>query len=142
MWSQRIFRALVLNKSLTSLHITYEICGVLVQRVHRMYVNGCAKARKNGKPLIDIRYHYFLKALDGCYLALDYENSLSLIRKDHFPLSYEKTAKMFEIAVCEDCGEIAILGKVSNGKLVRASNLDERSFYQVNISHLSQLQKM
>ncbi|NLU40120.1 MAG: DEAD/DEAH box helicase [Bacteroidales bacterium] len=91
----------------------------------------CAKARKNGKPLIDIRYHYFLKALDGCYLALDYENSLSLIRKDHFPLSYEKTAKMFEIAVCEDCGEIAILGKVSNGKLVRASNLDERSFYQV-----------
>ena len=46
----------------------------------------CAKARKNGKPLIDIRYHYFLKALDGCYLALDYENSLSLIRKDHFPL--------------------------------------------------------
>lgn len=91
----------------------------------------CAKARKNGKPLIDIRYHYFLKALDGCYLALDYENSLSLIRKDHFPLSYEKTAKMFEIAVCEDCGEIAILGKVANGKLVRASNLDERSFYQV-----------
>jgi ATP-dependent helicase YprA (DUF1998 family) len=91
----------------------------------------CAKARKNGKPLIDIRYHYFLKALDGCYLALDYENSLSLIRKDHFPLSYEKTAKMFEIAVCEDCGEIAILGKISNGKLVRATNLDERSFYQV-----------
>lgn len=90
----------------------------------------CAKARKNGKPLIDIRYHYFLKALDGCYLALDYENSLSLIRKDHFPLTYEKTVKMFEIAVCEDCGEIAILGKVLNGKLVRASNLDERSFYQ------------
>lgn len=91
----------------------------------------CAKARKNGKPLIDIRYHYFLKALDGCYLALDYENSLSLIRKDHFPLSHEKTAKMFEIAVCEDCGEIAILGKVSNGKLLRASNMDERTYYQV-----------
>ena len=97
----------------------------------------CAKARKNGKPLIDIRYHYFLKALDGCYLALDYENSLSLIRKDHFPLSYEKTAKMFEIAVCEDCGEIAILGKVSNGKLVRASNLEERSFYQVQYNQES-----
>ena len=91
----------------------------------------CAKARKNGKPLIDIRYHFFLKALDGCYLALDYENSLSLIRKDHFLLGYEKTVKMFEIAVCEDCGEIGILGKILNGKLVRASNMDERSFYQV-----------
>ncbi|MDD3960511.1 MAG: DEAD/DEAH box helicase [Bacteroidales bacterium] len=95
------------------------------------FVSLCAKARKNGKPLIDIRYHYFLKALDGCYLALDYENSLSLIRKDYFPLSYEKTAKMFEIAVCEDCGEIAIVGKVENDKIVRASILDERSFYQV-----------
>ena len=92
----------------------------------------CAKAIKNGKPLIDIRYHYFLKALDGCYLALDYENSLSLIRKDYFPLAYEKTAKMFEIAVCEDCGEIAIVGKVVNDKLVRASILDERDFYQVH----------
>lgn len=91
----------------------------------------CAKARKNGKPLIDIRYHYFLKALDGCYLALDYENSLSLIRKEHFHHSHEKTVKMFEIAVCEGCGEIAILGKVSNGKLVRSSDQDERSFYQV-----------
>jgi ATP-dependent helicase YprA (DUF1998 family) len=91
----------------------------------------CAKARKKGKPLIDIRYHYFLKALDGCYLALDYENSLSLIRKDHFPLAHKKTAKMFEIAVCEDCGEIAIVGKIINDKLVRASYLDERSFYQV-----------
>ena len=104
--------------------------GVTTQEVVR-FIALCAKARKNGKPLIDIRYHYFLKALDGCYLALDYENSLSLIRKDTFPLSYEKSTKMFEIAVCEDCGEIAILGKVSNGKLVRASNLDERSFYQV-----------
>ncbi len=92
----------------------------------------CAKARKNGKQLIDIRYHYFLKALDGCYLALDFENSLSLIRKDFFPLSFEKTAKMFEIAVCEDCGEIAIVGKDDgNGKLVRASLMEERSFYQV-----------
>lgn len=94
------------------------------------FVSLCAKARKNGKPLIDIRYHYFLKALDGCYLALDYNNSLSLIRKDYYSLSHENTAKMFEIAVCEDCGEIAIVGKVVNDKLVRASIMEERSFYQ------------
>ncbi len=96
------------------------------------FVSLCAKARKNGKPLIDIRYHYFLKALDGCYLALDYDNSLSLIRKDYFTQSYEKTSKMFEIAVCEDCGEIAIVGKVVNDKLVRASVREERSFYQAH----------
>lgn len=98
------------------------------------FVSLCAKAIKNEKPLIDIRYHYFLKALDGCYLALDYEDSLSLIRKDCFPLSYEKSAKMFEIAVCEDCGVIAIVGKVVNDKLVRASILEERNFYQVYLN--------
>jgi len=96
------------------------------------FVALCAKARKNGKPLIDIRYHYFLKALDGCYLALDYEDSLSLIRKDFFSISHEKSARMFEVAVCEDCGEIAIVGKVVNDKLVRASISDERYFYQLN----------
>lgn len=99
------------------------------------FVSLCAKAIKNGKPLIDIRYHYFIKALDGCYLALDFEDSLSLIRKDHFPFAYEKMAKMFEIAVCEDCGEIAIVGKVVNDKLVRACILDERNFFQVHFNN-------
>ena len=116
--------------SLLKLSDFAELLEITSQEAVR-FIALCAKARKNGKPLIDIRYHYFLKALDGCYLALDYEDSLSLIRKDHFPLSNEKTAKMFEIAVCEDCGEIAILGKVTNGKLLIASNLDELSYYQV-----------
>jgi ATP-dependent helicase YprA (DUF1998 family) len=96
------------------------------------FISLCAKAIKNGKALIDIRYHYFLKALDGCYLAVDSDDSLSLIRKDYFPLSDEKSAKMFEIAVCEDCGELAIVGKIVNNKLVRASILEEQSFYQVH----------
>lgn len=91
----------------------------------------CAKAIKNGKPLVDIRYHYFLKALDGCYLALDYEDSLSLIRKDSYALSYNNSPKMFEIAVCEDCGKIAIVGKIEGNKLVRANRLDDRNFFQV-----------
>ena len=104
---------------------------VISQQEAVAFVSLCAKARKNGKPLVDIRYHYFLKALDGCYLAFDYDDSLSLIRKEYLPLDYGKSIKMFEIAVCEDCGEIAIVGKVVNDRLVRASILDERSFYQV-----------
>lgn len=101
------------------------------------FISLCAKARKNGKPLIDIRYHYFLKALDGCYLALDHEDSLSLIRKDFFSVSYEKSAKMFEVAVCEDCGEIAVVGKIVNEKLVRVGISDERNFYQVHFDENS-----
>lgn len=101
------------------------------------FVALCAKARKNEKPLIDIRYHYFLKALDGCYLALDYPESLSLVRKDEFRVSYQQSTKMFEIAVCEDCGELAIVGKIENDKLVRVSIPNERTFFQIEIDNNS-----
>ena len=104
----------------------------IMQQQAVAFVALCAKALKNGKPLVDIRYHYFLKALDGCYLALDYENSLSLIRKDYFKANFNTEPKMFEIAVCEDCGEIAIVGKIVSEKLVRVSGLDERQFFQVH----------
>jgi len=93
------------------------------------FVSQCAKAKKNGKLLIDIRYHYFIRALDGGYMALDYPQSFSLTRKD----SYENNVKMFEIGVCEDCGKIAIIGRIEKNtdKLVRAGINDEREFYQI-----------
>ena len=95
------------------------------------FVSLCAKARKNGKPLIDIRYHYFLKALDGCYLAPDYPESLSLVRKDEYPMKFGEYVKMFEVAVCEDCGEIAIVGRIVGNKLVRSNSLEDRHYFQV-----------
>jgi len=91
------------------------------------FVDQCAKAKKGGKILIDIRYHYFLRALDGGYMALDYPQSFSLTRKD----TYEHMVKMFEVGVCQDCGEIAIIGRQENGKLLRAGINDVREFYQV-----------
>lgn len=95
------------------------------------FISLCSKAQKNGKQLIDIRYHYFLKALDGCYVAINYEDSLSLIRKDYFQVSYGKSEKMFEIGVCEDCGEIALIGKKNEkNKLVRVNAFDDREFFQ------------
>lgn len=91
----------------------------------------CAKARKSGKALIDIRYHFFLRALDGCYLALDHPESLSLIRKDSFHSSFDTDIKMFEVATCDDCGEIALVGKIVNDHLVRAGFAEERVFFQI-----------
>jgi ATP-dependent helicase YprA (DUF1998 family) len=106
-----------------------ELLGISIQETVS-FVSLCAKAQKNRKPLIDIRYHYYLKALDGCYLALDYEDSLSLIRKDSFYPILDTSVKMFEIAVCEDCGDMAIVGKIENGRLIRASSPEERSIFQ------------
>lgn len=91
------------------------------------FVAQCAKAQKNGKVLVDIRYHYFLRALDGGYMAINRPESFSLTRRD----VYDDMAKMFEIGVCDDCGEIAIIGKKSAGKLIRAGVNDNREFYQI-----------
>lgn len=87
----------------------------------------CAKAKKDGKILIDIRYHYFLRALDGGYMALDCPQSFSLIRQDRYNIE----SKMFEIGVCDDCGEFTIIGKKVGNSLVRAGISDKREFYQI-----------
>lgn len=91
------------------------------------FVSQCAKAKKGGKVLIDIRYHYFLRALDGGYMAIDYPQSFSLTRRD----TYDGTTKMFEVGVCDDCGELAIIGQRVNNKLVRAGINDTREYYQI-----------
>lgn len=91
------------------------------------FVALCAKARKAGKPLVDIRYHYFLRALDGGYMSLDNPQSFSLTRREWF-----NNSKMFEVAVCDDCGEIALMGKIDNGFLVRVNSIDERELFQID----------
>lgn len=91
------------------------------------FVSQCAKAKKDGKVLIDIRYHYFLRALDGGYMAIDYPQSFSLTRRD----LYNQDTKMFEVGVCDDCGELAIIGKQVGNKLVRAVSTDIREYYQI-----------
>lgn len=96
------------------------------------FVTLCAKARKNGKPLVDIRYHYFLRALDGCFVALDYPDSLSLVRKNSYELEDGISANMFEIAVCDDCGEMALVGEISNGYLKRSTSMEKSSYFQIN----------
>ncbi|MDR3293476.1 MAG: DUF1998 domain-containing protein [Clostridiales bacterium] len=94
------------------------------------FISLCAKARKGGKALVDIRYHYFLRALDGCYLAFDDAKSLSLIRKEYSTAA--RTDRMFEVGVCDDCGEVAIVGKTVCGRLERVSGYDdETEYYQV-----------
>lgn len=116
---------------LTTLSHFASILGISVNDAVA-FVSLCARARKGGKALIDIRYHFFLKALDGCYLALDFKDSLSLIRKDSFQASSGEEPKMFEVAVCDDCGEFAIVGKKVEDKLLRVNTSEEREFYQVH----------
>lgn len=74
----------------------------------------CTKAVKDGTSLIKARYHFFLRALEGVYIALAGDQELYLTRREYD----EKGNRVFECAICEDCGRMALAGKVDRGRLL------------------------
>lgn len=69
-----------------------------------------ARAVKNGASLIKARYHFFLRALEGVYITLTGNRDLYLTRREY----NENNNPIFECAICEDCGRVALAGKLIN----------------------------
>lgn len=97
------------------------------------------QALKNNSPLIKARYHMFAKALEGAYITLgkDKNKKLMLNRSSSIVIGGEDW-KVFECAVCDDCGRIAIVGKQigekTNVKLEFANrlyDLDKIEYYML-----------
>lgn len=81
------------------------------------FIHICTLAEKNGKALIDAKYHFFIKALEGAYSTLYGPKELFLSRKNVLRIGDEQIS-CFERAVCPNCGELGIVGKVEKqGKL-------------------------
>lgn len=80
-----------------------------------------SQASKNNTPLIKARYHMFVRALEGAYITLAKPKKLSLTRHSEILIN-NRFVKMFECAVCDDCGRMAICGKIEDEKLVFAAN--------------------
>lgn len=72
----------------------------------------CSKATKNGFPLLDIHYHFFIRALEGAYITLSGKKELFLDRKNHVDNPDGTKDMIFEIARCSSCGDAAIMGKI------------------------------
>lgn len=72
----------------------------------------CSKATKNGFPLLDIHYHFFVRALEGAYVTLSGKKQLLLDRKHHIDNDDGTRDMVFEIARCTSCGDIAIMGTI------------------------------
>ena len=86
----------------------------------------CQRAIKDGKHLIESRYHFFIRALEGAFVTLTGGMKLSLTRKKDIDGDC-----VFEIAVCPKCGHFALVGKISGGKLIQASKLSDNIDYFV-----------
>lgn len=79
-----------------------------------------ALASKNKSDLIKARYHMFAKALEGAYITLGQNKRLMLNRNRSITINGE-VWKVFECAVCDDCGRVAVVGREIDGKLEFAS---------------------
>ncbi len=93
------------------------------------FISLCTRAQKDGKTLIDARYHFFIRSLEGCYIAFSSEKQLYLTRqKYYYDADYQYA--VFEIALCNECGKYAIVAKERDRHLVQANKIDEEvSFY-------------
>ncbi len=92
------------------------------------FISLCTRAQKNKKSLIDARYHFFIRSLEGCYVTLNGEKKLFLNRQRSCFNSGKESA-VFEAAVCDNCGRIAVVGKIENRRLIQASKLEEEVEY-------------
>lgn len=84
-------------------------------------ISVAAQASKNKMALIKARYHMFAKALEGAYITLGQRKKLLLNRNRTVYLDGDEW-KMFECAVCDDCGRIAVAGREIDGRLEFANN--------------------
>lgn len=89
-----------------------------------------SKAIKNKSALIKARYHMFTKALEGAYITIGEHKRLMLNRNNRVFIDAQEY-KVFECAVCDDCGRVAVAGREVNGHLEFANNShdEEMEYY-------------
>ncbi len=83
---------------------------------------------KNKISLLDSRYHYFLRALEGCFISFSKKNNLFLQRK----IFDESNYRVFELSICKKCGDMALYGTINEeGILVQNSGMydNKKGFY-------------
>lgn len=84
-------------------------------------IHVASKAEKNKTALIKARYHMFVRALEGAFITLNPNKKLFLTRQNYAEIDGESW-KVFEAAVCDDCGRIGVAGKTINDRLESAAN--------------------
>lgn len=74
------------------------------------FLQVCSLTADGGFPLIDVRYHFFVRALEGAYLSLGKHHKLYLDKKSED----ENGGSVFEIARCTRCADLAIMGRIKS----------------------------
>ncbi len=123
-----LYRSLRMNVSNVCTIAEIGQCLGIDEEAAISFIALCTRAQKNGKSLLDARYHFFIKSLEGCYFTLVPNKKLFLNRQTRL-FENEKQCAVFEIAVCDNCGRIAIVGTRKNRHLIQTRKFDEEAEY-------------
>lgn len=93
-----------------------EITGCSEQRLSD-FVTVVTRAVHNGAKLFDARYHMFLRAAESVFITLAPRKQLFLEARKNY-IENDKAYKVFEIATCNHCHALYILGKESEAHIL------------------------
>lgn len=77
------------------------------------FLHVCTLGYKNGAPLVDMRFHFFVRALEGLFHCFTGDKEIFLNRKEYVKHG-DNDDRVFEISICKNCGDIAIVGYIKN----------------------------
>lgn len=93
------------------------------------FVSVAAKAEKDDIKLFDARYHMFLRAPESVFITLDQNKEVYLNRRKSTYIN-EQEIKVFEVATCQICHSIYLLGTISGDYFVQNDDHNsERTLY-------------
>lgn len=69
----------------------------------------CTRAEKGKTALLKARIHYFVRALEGAYVTLGQNRRMMLTRQERT----QEGRAVFEAAICQDCGRLALVGQAN-----------------------------
>lgn len=94
-------------------------------------INVCAIVRdSNGNKMFDVRYHAFIRSLDGIYFTMAPSNRISLKKANTYhDDSLNDDFAQFILSTCYNCNSIYVPGTVRENRLL---NLDSSEVYDEN----------
>lgn len=94
------------------------------------FLNVVCLASKNGIPLLDLKYHFFIRGLEGIYSPLIDKKEIIFEKKTHVG-----DINIFERAICKNCGNLGIAGIIKKRNDIEyleiSAKFDESEYYSI-----------
>lgn len=95
-----------------------------------------AKPDQDSAALLPARYHLFVRALEGVYIALYPQKTVFLDRREIYNVD-DINVPVFELANCQNCGQEYLIGKDKNGYLKPPEHGDKIEYYMLTSDTVS-----